>query len=155
MDEDGRLRDPNALQYKTTLRRLFEHSQSESGRVLNGLDFPLPTMMRSAGPLDSHIAACKATYDTEYHMRSQDSFNIEDFSWGLCGMAGCSHPIHFDAEGLGTYLDPLCGRKLWAVMQQKDGKPFADPVDVLAFDPYKVPKDVLVEAVVLRPGERL
>jgi hypothetical protein len=44
---------------------------------------------------------------------------LADFRWGLAAIAGALSWIHIDSNGVGTYIDPWTGKKVWIVLKPK------------------------------------
>ena len=130
-------------------------------KILNGLDFPMwkdSQWDRCSYATDmvawdylrgkAHCGAITTPYPTE-HMR-----------WGLAGTAHAVTYLHIDSDGFATFVQAMCGKKVWAVFHPPPGVPLSS-IDYFnnseLFDLDDIPlwAQFGLEAIVLRPGDAL
>jgi hypothetical protein len=140
-----------------TLKDLLWHSSHPEGRILNGLEFPHPSGCQDPDLQMSsdNIAWVQTTYKPYCKRETQRPFS--DLKWGLAATAAAVTYWHADSNGYATYVDVQVGVKWWVVATPKDGGPrFAHSNLYSTFDPQEVNSNLWdVEAVILRPGDRL
>jgi hypothetical protein len=82
-----------------------------------------------------------------------------DVKWGLAATAGAYHLIHIDCDGLGTVVDPITGKKVWAFFTPEEDVSLSAFGDIdqffNEFDVTNPPCYWDAEAVLLEPGTRL
>lgn len=114
-------------------------------------------------PFSTDSAAWKATKGA-LGCSFEEAPPLRDIRWGLAATAGAISWIHIDSNGLGTYIDPRAGKKVWIVLKRKgdgDCRIFESCSDAKAFfsGDYDVDSPNLddwdFEAIVLAPGTRL
>jgi len=138
----------------------LQHASS-GGKILNGLDFPMwkdSQWDRSSYATDMvawdfllgnpHCSAANTSYPTG-HVR-----------WGLAGTAHAVSTLHIDSDGFATFVQVMCGKKLWAVYRPSPKLPLSNNDAFLLSDFFQLdripPKATSgLEAVVLRPGDLL
>lgn len=159
-------RDPDTESYSENRLRQgrvssFLESAKHDGKILNGLNFPMPEegMGRLAFSTDSTAwKATKGALGCSY----EEAPPMGDIRWGLAATAGALSWIHIDSNGLGTYVDVKAGKKWWIVLKRKgEGRDFKSCSDGEGFfgGDYNVDEPNLndweFEAIVLTPGTRL
>jgi hypothetical protein len=95
-----------------------------------------------------HGGAANTPYPTG-HMR-----------WGLAGTAHAVSMLHMDSDGFATFVQVMCGKKLWSLYRPDPEFPLSNPnalLDSNLFQLDNIPPDAKsgLEAVVLRPGDML
>lgn len=146
--------DPYHRQRSGTLKDILAASKKPlgSGKPLNGLDFPQSDLGQLPFISSDHVAWKK----TQNLSGCKDAYPTTSLRWGLCATCGAYHREHFDAEGAGTFVSPICGVKIWLVGVPAAGyawDAFAD-IDFVHGD---LVKDKRIEwvALVLEPGTTL
>jgi hypothetical protein len=136
-------------------------SSREDGKILNGLNFPMPEVGMGWWPFSTDSAAWKATKGS-LGCSHEEAPPLKSFRWGLAATTGALSWLHIDSNGLGTYIDPKAGKKWWIVLKRKGtGRDFGSCSDAEAFFSGKYEVDTAdeegwdFEAVVLVPGTRL
>lgn len=136
-------------------------SSEEDGKILNGLNFPMPEEGMGRWPFSTDSAAWKAAKGG-LGCSYEEAPPMGDFRWGLAATAGALSRIHLDSNGLGTYVDPKAGKKWWIVLKRRGECPiFGSCSDADGFfnGNYEVDQpnieDWDFEAVILAPGTRL
>jgi hypothetical protein len=133
-------------------------SRDPNGAIINGLSFPLPLSAIKRDKLCSDIEAWRLTEGLPF-CTAKAKYPTSDMRWGLASMRGSRHWVHLDCDGLATFVQLLCGSKLWILLSPELGD---DPdssarVDLYLndFDTSIVVKTWDAEAVYLTPGTRL
>jgi len=150
-----------------TLQQILECTKvypPNKAKILNALSFPMGEADLKPDKCFSELRAWAATKELPY-CKTTHSLPGDDLRWGLAATAGALHWTHIDAEGFGTFIDVLVGRKLWLLARPKatTGKgvfDFKEFTDIHLFlDGYNLegPNSEKwdLEAVVLSPGSRL
>lgn len=137
---------------------LLKSHRSPNGKILNALDFPMPTRgIRPPETIATDILAFTETLDDPFCKRSS-SFPDADMYWGLAATNHSFHFFHIDADGFGTFIAPQTGSKYWVLARPKAGKSFAT-TDIFANSSFAIDEmneDLWdVEAVLLGPGDCL
>ncbi|KDR81335.1 hypothetical protein GALMADRAFT_59822, partial [Galerina marginata CBS 339.88] len=137
---------------------LLENASS-TGKILNGLDFPMWTSNRRLNKYETHTVAWDAVRAT-HRCNPNTPFPTEDCEWGIAGLMHTITFLHIDCDGFGTRYGPKVGRKLWAFLRPQDSKSLFSIkffIDKKLFSLNGKPKNVMYdfEAVVLRPGDEL
>ena len=143
-----------------TIQDLIDNAESPKGKVLNALHFPL-----------RHEAYRPTTWASDAHafLRTTGRIQIDDdhtwsvgyFRWGLAATSGAYHGFHLDCNGLGTFVSPTTGSKLWIVATPKSGDNRTNFEDIGLylnedFDVHNYHKDLFnLEAIILKPGDTL
>lgn len=133
-------------------------NSSATGRILNGLEFPMSDADHQPNSYSADLAAWDVTRG-QHNMPAKAIYPTGDFRWGTAGTAGTMTFTHIDCDGLNSNDGPLCGMKVWGLgdtISQKSLSSiyfFLDESfhlnDVLPNSPLKF------EAIVLRPGDML
>lgn len=141
----------------------FLVSSQGDGKILNGLNFPMPEEGLGRWPFSSDSVAWKATKGA-LGCSLEEAPPLGDFRWGLAATTGALSWTHIDSNGLGTYIDTKAGKKWWIVLKRNgegyDGN-FRTCSDAYGFfggnyevdDPDEDEWDF--EALILSPGTRL
>ena len=102
------------LQHKKgTLSDLLE-CQTKGFKIINALDFPMPSAPHPPTSIASDLAAFVATVDLPLCGRSIP-FPVMDCRWGLAATNGAFHKWHIDCDGFGTYINTQAGQKWWVL----------------------------------------
>jgi hypothetical protein len=134
--------------------------QSNS-KILNALDFPMwkdPQWDRSSYATD--MVAWDRLRGTPYCGHITTHYPTEHMRWGLAGTAHTFTSLHIDSDGFATFIQIMCGMKVWAVYRPSSVFPLSS-MNVFthadSFEPDKMPNDAQfgLEAVVLKPGDQL
>ncbi|SJL06229.1 uncharacterized protein ARMOST_09565 [Armillaria ostoyae] len=142
-------------------RMVIEADKGPRGRILNAIALPMPhTTYAVPGYQDvaSHAWAWIQTKDLPEELVSSD-YPASTLSWGLVSHAGMTSFPHIDANGAGTAVHVLGGRKHWFVMRRKDRDGGRDVTMYDLVEHYRASQaldpDVWdVEVVVLEPGSQ-
>ena len=141
-----------------TLGDILEMAKDPDGAIINGLSFPLPLSAIKRDKLCGDVEAWCLMEGLPY-CHNNAFYPTSVMRWGLAATSGARHWVHVDCDGLGTYINVLCGLKLWLVFKPHlHGEPDSMAhVDLFLddFDPAVVVKTWDVEAVLLTPGTRL
>ena len=114
-----------------------------------------------------HALVDESPYATDVHaihrISGQDRHCVRqmptgDIRWGLAATQGAHHYFHMDCRGDGTFVDVVCGMKLWVLARLKLEKKRTsinlwtiENLDVTSLDPSQWD----IEAVLLTEGTRL
>lgn len=135
------------------LSAIAAHQEAKS---LNALYAPNPNADVSLNSFASETRAYRQTTTEPY---CQDRrLPAGDLRWNIAGTKGAHHYWQIDSEGFATFIDVLCGKKLWIVARPKNPKDFfaLSLWNDLDFDVSAPNLDKWnVEAVVLTPTTRL
>lgn len=139
------------------MAQVFAHSQNpRASHILNVLDLPGVDGPTADSKLASESTAWWKVTGTPGNEMGYEHFPVEDTRWSLVGLKRALHRWHVDAEGLATWVQPMCGMKWWLLARRKDGSPFSRNQFWVEMDPDKLNcSEWIVEAVVLRAGTRL
>lgn len=92
---------------------MLRSSRTSNGKALNALDFPMPfSNLPTDMPFSSELTAWRETLGRSF-CRAADAFPFTTMRWGLCATSGAYHKLHCDCDGLGTFIKPQVGTKLW------------------------------------------
>jgi hypothetical protein len=131
------------------------------GKILNGLDFPMWK--------DSQWDRCSYATDMvawdhvrgRHHCKTITTpYPMEHVRWGLAGTAHTFTALHIDSDGFATFVQVMCGMKVWVVYRPCSDLPLSN-IDVFtkgdAFQLGSIPKNARfgLEAIVLKPGDQL
>ncbi|KAJ3493289.1 hypothetical protein NLJ89_g11055 [Agrocybe chaxingu] len=102
--------NPNDRLQNGTLEQLLEAAAGPNGKILNALEFPFTEpRIHLQQRFSSDMAAWFATdRPTEKLI-----VPVKDIRWGLAGLGGSVTHWHVDSDGFCTFIDVLCGLKLW------------------------------------------
>lgn len=134
---------------------LLKSHRSRNGKILNALDFPMPTRgVRPPETIATDILAFNKTLDDPYCKRTT-AFPVSDMYWALAATDHSFHFFHIDTDGLGTLIAPKTGKKHWILARPKAGRSFAQ-TDIYVDGKYAIDEmnmDIWdVEAILLTPG---
>lgn len=134
---------------------LLKSHRSPNGKILNALDFPMPTRgIRPPETIATDILAFNETLDDPYCKRTA-GFPVSDMYWGLAATNHSFHFFHIDTDGLATAVRPQNGAKYWIVAQPKAGRSFA-ATDIYVDGKYAIDEMNMdlweVEAILLTAG---
>lgn len=131
------------------------------GKILNGLDFP---MWKDAEWERSFYATDMLAWD---HLRGRlhcagptTPYPTEHMRWGLAATAHTFTSLHIDSDGFATFIQIMCGKKVWVVFRPSPDLPLWN-TNVFTngdfFQHDKIPENAQfgLEAIVLRPGDQL
>ena len=99
-----------------------------------------------------HGKQCCRTVTTPYP--------TEHVWWGLAATAHTFTSLHIDSDGFSTFMQVMCGKKVWIVYRPSPGLPLWSTnlfTNGEWFQLDKIPKNAQygLEAMVLRPGDQL
>lgn len=143
---------------KGTVQDLLDNGLDSQGKIVNGLDFPLPKASIEATKISSDIHAWDYTRGIHNTVRST-LYPTGHMRWGLAGTAHTMTFCHVDSDGFNTFGTILCGRKLWFFYREREGVPlssiktFVDEKFLLDEVAEDAPYDL--EAIVLGKGDML
>ncbi|KAF8873848.1 hypothetical protein CPB84DRAFT_1690553 [Gymnopilus junonius] len=135
-------------------------NERSNGQILNGLDFPMGDADRRPNKYAVDLDACDITCGF-HQVPLTSSYLTEHMRWGAAGTRNTLTFVHIDCDGLNTNDGPICGSKLWAVMERLLGsKPLSSIhffLDEEAFVLDDVPAKVKYrfEGIVLRSSDIL
>src|SRR5882762_3884122 len=131
------------------------------GKILNGLDFP---MWKDSQWDHSSYATDMVAWDfllgNPHCGAGTTPYPTGHVRWGLAGTAHAVSALHIDSDGFATFVQVMCGKKLWAVYRPAPTLPLSS-IDAFLLPDFfqldRIPKNVNsgLEAVVLRPGDML
>lgn len=143
-----------------TTAHLLKSHRSNTGKILNALDFPMPIRgLRPPETIATDRLAFNVTFDDPQCMR-KGPFPDPDMYWALMALKHARHLFHIDADGLATFIDPQTGAKYWLVARLKPGiLGTFSKTELYVNGGYEIDSINLdlwdVEAVLLTPGSRL
>ncbi|KIJ91392.1 hypothetical protein K443DRAFT_126253 [Laccaria amethystina LaAM-08-1] len=117
--------------HQGTLKQLFAKGSAgpnDNGRILNALDFPLPTSDLSPDALCTDLHAWIATECLPFCNAHAAPLPSRDLRWGLVATYGALHYGHIDSDGFGTFVNVLVGAKYWFVTCPKQESHFQQTV---------------------------
>jgi hypothetical protein len=139
------------------LRQMLDASRTPTSPILNALSFPQPLSGIQSSTMSSEIEAWQVTEGKPFCGRNL-AFPTGTMRWGLAATEGARHWIHIDSDGLGTFVDVLCGGKWWILFCPPKGKSKTafGSIDIFlnGFE-TDAPGPWVAEAVYLAPGTRL
>ena len=146
----------SSLHKQGTLQDLLDCHRGDF-KIVNGLDFPMPSAPHPPTSMASDLAAFIATLDLPFCGRNV-AFPVMSTRWGLAATTGAFHLWHTDCNGFGTYIDTQVGFKWWVVGRPKEPSDFSD-IALFTSGKFQLngPNGDLwsLEAVLLVPGSRL
>jgi len=130
-------------------------------KILNGLEFPMWK--------DSQWDRCSYATDMVAwdYLRGKPHggtvttpYPTGHMRWGLAGTAHTVTSLHIDSDGFATFVQLMCGKKIWAVYSPSPDLPLSNTDAFIFPDRFQLdripPKAQFgMEAVVLRPGDLL
>ena len=127
--------------------QLLEASASDTGKIINALEFPMGTAPVSPTPVFSSDLV--AWENTSHGIPPP----IGDIRWGLAATPGARTWFHMDSNGFNTFIDVKCGYKAWLCIYDESGH--FNLVD--AFKDFELDDPGLfrIEVIWLTPGTRL
>jgi hypothetical protein len=131
------------------------------GKILNGLDFPMwkdSQWDRSSYATD--MVAWDYLHGDPHCGTATTPYPTGHVQWGLAGTAHTVSMFNINSDGFATFLQVMCGKKLWAVYHPSPGLPLSNInafTDSNFFELDSIPSKAQfgLEAVVLRPGDSL
>jgi hypothetical protein len=152
--------EPNGRQTIGTPMDLVTSAQAgNSGKALNGLDFPITYDHHSLPSYSTDAHAWDMTSGRQF-CRRQEGYPFATMKFGLASTAGTFSRLHMDPNGQGTYINVNVGTKIWHTLTPKPQKSFAEAFG--SIDPFKdfdveMPNTWYwdIETVVLQDGMRL
>ncbi len=143
-----------------TLAQMLACSKLKGGKSANALNLPLPLGAFNANALSTDTIAWRD--GNKYNPEKVVHYPAESMKWGLAALGGALHPIHIDAHGTGTFVEPLTGAKWWIIAVPLAPSvgfgQFADVTQFFSeyFDLDKSGEGLWrLEAVLLTPGTRM
>ena len=152
--------DSYSARHRTgTLLDLLRSSQSECGKSLNALSFPMIFAPVSPHPFSSEAIAWHYVQGHAW-CKWKEAYPVSTLRFGLAATTGAYHKFHIDSDGTGTFVEAVAGKKIWVLAVPKDEKGLDGLADIDLFgEAYDVEGANLhlwdLEAVVLEPGVRL
>lgn len=158
--EDNSLPQTDSVDARTlpgTMEQVYEHSKyRHAAHILNVLDLPNVTGPAATPALASEMVCWQKVHGTAGNTSKEEHFPMEHTRWSLVALRRALHRWHVDAEGLATWIQTMCGHKLWFLARRRDAGGFSTRQFYETFDIGEPDKDDwIVEVVVLKPGTRL
>ena len=125
-DANTQLTIGTAMDFITSVRA------SNSGKALNGLDFPITY---NSGRIPSYSTDAHAWNMTSGWEFCHSSYPFATMKWDLALTAEIFSCLHMDSNGHGTYVNVNVGTKIWYTLTPKPGKPFNKAF--VSIDPFK------------------
>jgi len=127
-----------------TSDQLLKAAASESGKILNALQFPMNLASLTPTPKFSTDLLAWASTATAVPPP------IGDIRFGLAATPGARSWFHIDCMGFLTFIMTMCGLKIWICIRDKDGK----FVKIDSFKDFELDdvQGYKVEAILLTPG---
>jgi hypothetical protein len=133
-----------------------------SGRkIINGLDFPMwKDLQWDRSSYATDMVAWDFLLGDPYCGAANTPYPTGHVRWGLAGTAHAVSTLHIDSDGFATFVQVMCGQKVWAVYRPDPTLPL-DSINAFILADYfqldRMPINVKsgLEAVVLRPGDML
>ena len=140
---------------KGTLSDLLE-CQTKGFKIVNALDFPMPSAPHPPTSIASDLATFVATVDLPL-CGCSIPFPVMDCRWGLAATDSAFHKWHIDCDGFGTYIDTQAGQKWWILARSREACGLSDTSFFTErFDLDGDNGDLWIsEAILLTPGTRL
>ena len=154
LDAPIKIRDFNGEDHFATLDQVLQSSRRSRGTMVSTwVPLSLTEIRKTA--FCSEIEAWLLTEGS-----SQQQYPTSLMRWGLCSTGGAHQPTRIDSEGLGTFLDVVCGEALVFIfsMPKADAPRFSSVRDFLVdFSRQTAPSQekFRLEVVDLTPGTRL
>jgi hypothetical protein len=138
---------------------LLHSAQSEKGKSLNALSFPMIFASVAPLPFSSEAIAWQYVQGRAW-CKWKESYPTSTLRFGLAATAGAYHRFHLDSDGTGTFVEPVVGRKIWVLAVPRAEEGLDGLADINLFgETYDLDDANLhlwdLEAVVLEPGVRL
>ena len=139
---------------------ILDNGTREDGKILNGLEFP---MWKDTHWDHSSFATDLVAWDyvkgKENGGHPTPPYPIEHVRWGLAGTANTVTYMHLDSDGFATFVQVMCGKKVWAIYRPAGALHLSSPSVFLhnGFRLDSIPENAsfAMEAVVLRQGDLL
>lgn len=143
-----------------TAKDLLDHAMS-NGKILNGLDFPMwKDLQWDRSLYATDMVAWDFLLGNPHCGVTNTPYPTGHVRWGLAGTAHAVSTLHIDSDGFATFVQVMCGMKLWAVYRPSATLPLSDINAFILPDVFQL--DIMpekaksgLEAVVLRPGDML
>lgn len=137
---------------------LLQNAKSD-GKILNGLDFPMwkdSEWHRSSYSTD--MVAWDYLHGDQHCSTGTEPYPTGHMRWGLAGTAHAVSMLHVDSDGFGTFIQVMCGKKLWAVYRAHPSLPLSSTDVFLSPDCFQLDRvpthaNFGLEGLVLRPGD--
>ena len=100
------------------------HNAGKAGKILNGLDFPMPLMGHYPTSFATDVEAFNCTVDMPLCSRDIP-YPASSMKWGLAGIEGAYHLWHIDCDGFCTVINVQTGLKWWVVGHPFPGHDFS------------------------------
>jgi hypothetical protein len=126
---------------------LLKAAATESGKILNALQFPMTLVSLTPTPKFSTDLVAWGSTAREFPPP------IGDIRFGLAATAGARSWFHIDCMGFLTFITTMCGFKVWICIRDEAGQ----FVGIDAFKDFELDDahEYCVEAILLTPGTRL
>lgn len=144
-----------------TVRGWAKNLLDPDGNILNGLDFPMwKDAQWGRRPYATDMVAWEFLLGKAHGGAANTPYPTGHMRWGLAGTAHAVTMLHMDSDGFATFVQLMCGKKLWALYRPNPELPLSNPNALLDSDFFQldnIPLDAKsgLEAVVLRPGDML
>jgi len=130
-----------------TTDQLVKAAATDTGKILNALQFPMPLAPVSPTPKFSTDLLAWAITGTE------SPPPIGHIRWGLAATGGARTWFHLDSNGFNTFIMVLCGFKAWICIRDQ----FGQFVSIDAFKDFELDdaSGYQIEIILLTPGTHL
>lgn len=156
LEASGTLTDPepaeessgNDVHTSGTFRDVIKVCETQA-KVVNVLSIPLPS---SQVPAPTGLAS-----QEEAEMVNRSRVDTSGRSWGLFATRHAMHPVHLDAMGMSTFLQPQTGLKYWVfgVPRKLEDLASIDAYGEEYAQDFRKSLGLKVYGVILHPGDQL
>lgn len=148
---------PDDRTVRGTIEQLYEHSRyRHASHILNVRHLPNVNGPTATPGLASDALSWLKVSGTEGNISKEELCALEDTRWSLVALRRALTGWHVDAHGFATWVQPMCGQKLWIMARRRDGGCFSTKDFYEEFDIAEPNvEDWIVEVVVLQAGTRL
>ena len=139
---------------------ILANARDPNGKILNGLEFPMwadTPKERSVYAVD--VVSWDYMRGKPYCGDLTTPYPTSHMRWGLAGTANTVTFLHIDSDGFSTFVQVICGKKVWGIYREAPDLPLSS---INTFLDKKFRLDDIVkgasygfEALVLRPGDLL
>ena len=139
---------------------ILDHGTKPNGKILNGLEFPMwKDTQWDNSSFTTDLLAWEFVRGSEAGGHPTPSYPIEHVRWGLAGTANSFTDLHIDSDGFGTFVQVMCGKKVWGICRPtfyslSSTEKFLDAGSRLD-QPLSISTGLNPEAIVLRQGDLL
>lgn len=131
------------------------------GKILNALDFPMwKDSQWDRRSYATDMLAWDYLHGTPYCGTATTPYLTGHVRWGLVGTAHAVSMFHIDSDGFATFVQVMCGKKLWTLYRPTSTLPLSSTnvftlPDIFQLDRVPPRSGLGLEGVVLRPGDLL